>query len=496
MPRVTRGLLRALCPRPKSGDKASIWDGYVEALTSDACAKLFLDFKVVSALRLAHLLAQWAHESGGFTLIWESGTYSATRITQIFGVGQHSAAVTEREAKALAGDGEALFERVYGLGNPKKAKELGNTQAGDGWRFRGCGIVQITGRAAHEEYAKEIGCRLEDLALPLNSIHAAFLEWADKGCNALADKDDILAITKKINGGTNGLADRKKYLEKVKTLLREHAREPVDTGGMVSMPMASGDAPWLDHAMGLLGTKEVSGKKANNDTIMQLYRDCGHPEVDADETAWCAAMVGACLARAGKPTSMPVDVNLMARSYLKYGKKLDKPQRGAIRVWPRGKAPQGHVGFILEVDEAKGTLKTIEGNVGNQVQIKTHKIKEDFLGDFWPPETSFVGVAKEGAKLAPQSKSFWGALVGGVWLGYGYMLDGAQGAFDGAVGVLQMLPGISGEIDMALSTGEKFSTWLGLPFAKLSVGIVIGLLVYNTGRHLRDKYWAKQGVAR
>jgi uncharacterized protein (TIGR02594 family) len=58
----------------------------------------------------------------------------------------------------------------------------------------------------------------------------------------------------------------------------------------------------------------------------------------------------------------------MARSYLKYGTKLDKPRPGCIAIWPRGKPPSGHVGFVVSVDETAGTVKTIEGNVSNKVK--------------------------------------------------------------------------------------------------------------------------------
>jgi predicted chitinase len=216
---LTRDVLAKLAPRPSNAAKAKIWDGYVEALTSAEAHRLFAKFEITTKQRLAHLLAQWLHESGSLTLIWESGAYSAKRIVQIFGVGRHSAKVTAAEASRLAYNGPALFDRVYGLGNPKKAKELGNTHKGDGWKFRGCGIVQLTGRGAHEQYAEEIGCAVADLEKPINAIHGALLEWREKKCNVPADRDDILAVTKKVNGGTNGLADRKAYLSKAKRLL-------------------------------------------------------------------------------------------------------------------------------------------------------------------------------------------------------------------------------------------------------------------------------------
>jgi predicted chitinase len=216
---LTKDVLQKLCPRPANAGKAKIWDGYVDALTSPKCAELFATFDITTKLRLAHVLAQWCHECAGFTLIWESGAYSAKRIVQIFGVGRHSAKVTAAEASRLAYNGPALFDRVYGLGNPKKAKELGNRQKGDGWRYRGCGIVQLTGRAAHEQYAEEIGCAVSDLEKPINAIHGALLEWKEKKCNVPADKDDIRAVTKKVNGGYNGLAEREMYLAKAKRLL-------------------------------------------------------------------------------------------------------------------------------------------------------------------------------------------------------------------------------------------------------------------------------------
>jgi predicted chitinase len=227
---LTREILVKLALRPSNAAKAKIWDGYVEALTSDKCTALLARFDINSHLRLAHLMAQWLHECSGFTLIWESGNYSAKRIVQIFGVGRHSAKVTSAEASRLAYNGPALFERVYGLGNPKKARELGNTEKGDGWRFRGCGIVQVTGRAAHERYAEEIGCAVEDLEKPINTIHAALLEWGEKHCNLYADKDDVLTVTRRINGGTNGLAERRAYLAKAKRVLGaiEHVPAPAE----------------------------------------------------------------------------------------------------------------------------------------------------------------------------------------------------------------------------------------------------------------------------
>lgn len=213
---VSRADLLEMAPRPsKAGVRQAAWNGYVEAMTSPAFAELLARFEINTPRRLQQLMAQWSHESGGFTIIFESGAYSAPAIMDKFGVGRHSACVTQEEALRIAalpnaGDerARALFDRVYGVGNPEKAEEFGHTEPGDGYRYRGVAIGQITGRKDQERYAAQIGCAVSELALPINGCHAALLEWKAKRCNALADRNDIYGITKKINGGLNGYEDR------------------------------------------------------------------------------------------------------------------------------------------------------------------------------------------------------------------------------------------------------------------------------------------------
>lgn len=182
---------------------------------------------LTTGLRLAHFLAQVLHESGGLTVTYEDMRYRAPRILEIFGVGRHSAAVTPTQAKALAGQPEALAERVYGLGNPAKARELGNTQPGDGFRYRGGGLLQTTGREAYRRLGEECGLgdfyeRQPDMVLDARyALAPALAEWRDGGCNAMADRNDIRAITRKINGGYNGLADRVAWFDRIWPLLRE-----------------------------------------------------------------------------------------------------------------------------------------------------------------------------------------------------------------------------------------------------------------------------------
>ncbi len=203
-------LVAQLCPHAK-------WS-YIAAFEHGD--GLFKQHGITTPLRLAHFLAQALHESGGLTIEYESGEYSAARLVQIFGVGHHSAAITDDEADQLAHKPMAIFERVYGLGNPKKAHELGNINPGDGYRYRGTGIMQTTGRANFRRMGEKCGVDFENHPeLVLSAEHAlkpALAEWTEGNLNDAADRDDIRAITKKINGGYNGLESRQTWFRTIR----------------------------------------------------------------------------------------------------------------------------------------------------------------------------------------------------------------------------------------------------------------------------------------
>ena len=133
-----------------------------------------------SGLRLAHFMAQLAHESGSFRYM-------------------------EEIASGAAYEGR---------------KDLGNTAKGDGVRFKGRGPIQLTGRANYRTFGRRIGIDLERhpeiAAIPSIGLHTALEYWKVVELNALADRDDLEGITRRINGGLNGLADRKHHLIKIK----------------------------------------------------------------------------------------------------------------------------------------------------------------------------------------------------------------------------------------------------------------------------------------
>lgn len=161
--------------------------------------------------RWQHFFAQIAHESGGLTIREENLSYSAKRMTEVW-PGRFP---TIAAAAPYAKNPEALANKTYG-------GRMGNTSPGDGWRYRGRGLMQVTGRNEYRRIGKLIGLDLEadpDAALDGDTaVRAAAAIFADYGCCSLADKDAIQQITKRINGGQTGLSDRKAWLRKAKEM--------------------------------------------------------------------------------------------------------------------------------------------------------------------------------------------------------------------------------------------------------------------------------------
>jgi len=194
---------------------------YLEAIRQGGA--LFEQHGITTPQRMAHFLAQAMQETGCFTVLRESMSYSVPRMLEIFGVGHHSAKITAAEAPGLAHNEMALAERVYGLGNPRKAAELENTEPGDGFRYRGNGVLQTTGRGAHRRMGQACGVDFEGspdlVTAPEHALKPAVQEWSDGKLNQFADQNDIRTITLRINGGLNGFEERKGFFAKLLPLL-------------------------------------------------------------------------------------------------------------------------------------------------------------------------------------------------------------------------------------------------------------------------------------
>lgn len=226
-------------------------NNYLEAIRQGRL--LFEQHGITTPLRIAHFLAQALHETGGFTILRENMNYSARRLLQVFGIGHHSAAVTKSEAEVLARKPEAIAERVYGLGNPRKARELGNTEPGDGFRYRGNGILQMTGRGAHLRtglvYGLDFTGNPDLVTAPEHALKPALHEWTQGNLNSFADQNDIRTITRRINGGFNGLAEREAWFNKAWRLLKSDNQpdEPWQAG------YEDDKVKWLQEALNDLG---------------------------------------------------------------------------------------------------------------------------------------------------------------------------------------------------------------------------------------------------
>ena len=196
-------------------------DTYMDAVRNGTA--LFEEHGITTGLRMAHFLAQAMAETGAFTVLRESMNYKVPRMLEIFGVGNHSAKITAAEAPHFAHNEHALAERVYGAGNPGKAAELGNTQPGDGFRYRGNGVLQTTGREAHRKMGEKCGLDFENnpdlVTMTEHALKPALQEWSDGNLNHFADLNDIRTITLRINGGLNGFAERKAFFARLKPLL-------------------------------------------------------------------------------------------------------------------------------------------------------------------------------------------------------------------------------------------------------------------------------------
>ena len=168
--------------RDVAGDRSPSQASIIAAL-GPVLQPTLQEYSIDNFLRVAHWLGQICHESAGFST------------TEEFASGE------EYEGR----------------------ENLGNTQPGDGPRYKGRGLIQLTGRANYRTYGSALGIDLEGnperAAEPVLSLRIACEYWKRRDINPLCDADDIEAVTRKINGGLNGLADRRKYTEKAKEVL-------------------------------------------------------------------------------------------------------------------------------------------------------------------------------------------------------------------------------------------------------------------------------------
>ena len=181
-------------------------------------------FGLTTGLRLAHFLAQAGHESGGFKVTNENLNYSGKGLKGIFGKYFKRPDKTFDEPKVLA-----YAKQPQKIANLVYANRMGNGDeaSGDGFKFRGRGYIQLTGRDNYTAFGKSIGVDIPatpDLVATQYALASAAWFWSKNGLNKIADTGAtdaaVTMITKRVNGGTIGLADRIKHFKEFYSLLK------------------------------------------------------------------------------------------------------------------------------------------------------------------------------------------------------------------------------------------------------------------------------------
>lgn len=200
MSKVTLELLKELCPKTK----ATVLSKYVEPLNK--VGEHFDLFE--NPKRMAAFLAQVAHESGAFNFTKEGLSYSAASLQKVWPKRFPTAAIAQQYAR----NPQKIANKVYAnrMGN-------GDEKSGDGYKFCGRGLIQLTGKDNYSRFAKSIGKTLDEtvayLETPEGAVASAAWFWDANKLNIYADKGDFVGLTKRINGGTIGLADRKHHYD-------------------------------------------------------------------------------------------------------------------------------------------------------------------------------------------------------------------------------------------------------------------------------------------
>ena len=207
--KITREQLSQIIPK----------NPYVDQWCS-ALNQLLPDYGIDTPQRVAAFLAQCAHESGNFVFLKENLNYRAASLRKIFPKYFPTDALAEQYA-GRPNKAEAIANRIY-------ASRMGNgpEESGDGFRYCGRGLIQLTGKSNYTNFADSIETPVEEAAAYLETFEGAVQSacwfWETNNLNQYADTNDILTMTKRINGGTIGLEDRMKHYAHALEVFGDH----------------------------------------------------------------------------------------------------------------------------------------------------------------------------------------------------------------------------------------------------------------------------------
>jgi putative chitinase len=207
MTQLTLNQLKKIIPK---NNKVDEWHA--------SLTKFMPQYNVDTSKRMAAFLAQCAHESGGFSAIRENLNYRPDTLVRLFK--KYFDLATAQKYCAMPNKQEAIANRIYAnrMGN-------GNEASGDGFKYRGRGLIQLTGKDNYSRYAKSLDITLDAVIAHLETVdgcvQSACWFWKTNNLNRWADSGDLLTLTKRINGGTIGLEDRIKHYNHVMHILGE-----------------------------------------------------------------------------------------------------------------------------------------------------------------------------------------------------------------------------------------------------------------------------------
>jgi putative chitinase len=343
---ITVQTLRAIAPR---ANPAFVGD------LAEAMSEILPQYKIDTPLRLAHFLAQAAHESDGFKTLHEYW-------------------------------GPTPAQKRY-----EGRKDLGNVKRGDGKRYLGRGIFQLTGRANYRRIGNKLGLPLEPnpelAALPRNAVLIAAQYWSDHDLNAPADADDVVTVTRRINGGLNGLEDRRRYLNRARLALAPPLQLTPSLLPAQAPPAATIASPTdIDPLIGPYSPKGLVRLLQN--ALNARNYDCGAE--DGEFGSLTRAAVLALKANEKLDTSTPA-IRLSeveaALPWVVDGRQdatvADLRARGATTIKGADavqKAVAGFLGFF-GISQGASTLDKVEAVSGTWARIRA--IAEPFAG-VWP----------------------------------------------------------------------------------------------------------------
>jgi putative chitinase len=185
-----------------------------------ALSQLFPDYEINTPKRIAGFIAQCAHESANFRILTENLNYRWQSLRKVFPKYFPTDELAQQYA-SRPNRAEAIANRIY-------ASRMGNgpEESGDGWRYRGRGLIQLTGRQNYMWFAASLEITPEEATEYLMTFEGAAQSacwfWETNNLNQWADKGDIVTLTRRINGGTIGLDDRIKHYEHALHVLEGH----------------------------------------------------------------------------------------------------------------------------------------------------------------------------------------------------------------------------------------------------------------------------------